>query len=48
MDWKIFWTGLALLVVSLALFWPATGYDFIDFDDGGYVYANEWVNTGLA
>ena len=47
-DWPLLLTILALLAVSIGLFWPATGYDFIDFDDGGYVYANEWVNTGLA
>ena len=47
-DWKTLLVGLALFGIAFSLFWPATGYDFIDFDDGGYVYANEWVNTGLA
>jgi protein O-mannosyl-transferase len=47
-DWKTLLTAALLLAVGLGLFWPATGFDFIDFDDGGYVYANEWVNTGLA
>lgn len=47
-DWPLLLTILALLVATIALYWPVTGYDFIDFDDGGYVYANEWVNTGLS
>jgi len=39
--------SLVLVVVTLALYWPATGYDFIVFDDDQYVSGNSWVNQGL-
>ena len=37
--------GLALL--TLVVFWPATGYDFINLDDETNVYENPHVATGL-
>ncbi len=37
--------GLALL--TIAVYWPATGYDFIALDDLGYVTQNERILTGL-
>ena len=40
--------ALALAAVTLLLFSPALGYDFVNFDDGGYVLGNERVNSGLA
>jgi tetratricopeptide (TPR) repeat protein len=43
------WLLAALLVlVTIALYWPATGYDFVNFDDREYVGANPQVQTGLS
>ena len=43
------WHGaLALFVVVVAVFWPATGYDFINYDDPPFVQENPFVNTGLS
>jgi len=36
----------ALSVVSLALFWPVTGCDFINYDDPAYVTVNVHVMNG--
>jgi tetratricopeptide (TPR) repeat protein len=44
---QTFLLGFSLVVITLALYWPATGYDFIVYDDGDYVYDNPWVNGGL-
>ncbi len=42
-----FWVGLILLIATLALFWPATGYHFVVMDDDTYVYDNPWLRPGL-
>jgi hypothetical protein len=41
--------GLAVLlaILTLALFWPATGYDYVRLDDDQYVASNPHVLTGL-
>jgi len=44
---RTFLLGFALVAITLALYWPATGYDFIDYDDGDYVFDNPWVSRGL-
>lgn len=36
-----------LFALTVALFWPATGYDFLNFDDDRYVSGNEMVRKGL-
>ncbi len=42
------WLMAALLVlVTLALYWPATGHDFVNLDDPDYVTANVHVQGGL-
>jgi tetratricopeptide (TPR) repeat protein len=42
------WLVAALLMlVTMALYWPTTGYDFVNFDDSGYVTANPHVQDGL-
>jgi Flp pilus assembly protein TadD len=42
------WLIAALLVlVTMALYWPTTAYDFINFDDPEYVTANPHVQGGL-
>ncbi len=44
-------SALGLLVLlaalTLALFWPAVGYDYINLDDPQYVFGNARVLTGL-
>jgi hypothetical protein len=42
------WLMAALLVlVTIALYWPATGHDFINYDDNDYVLDNTHVTSGL-
>ncbi len=45
---KVVFLSLALAVVTLALFWPSTHYDFVNYDDEQYVYENPWVAPGLS
>ena len=43
------WLVAALLVlVTIALYWPATGHDFVNYDDPSYVTANPHVQGGLS
>lgn len=44
---QAFWLGLLLAAATLALYWPATRYDFVALDDDQYVYDNPWVTHGL-
>ena len=46
-DWKIVLIALALFALTVLLFWPATGYDFINYDDDQYVSSNSIVQQGL-
>ena len=39
--------GLLLVLMTTALYWPATRGDFISFDDPVYVTANARVQHGL-
>ncbi|MEI8042854.1 MAG: tetratricopeptide repeat protein [Verrucomicrobiota bacterium] len=39
--------AVLLLLVTIALYWPATGHDFLNFDDPDYVTANPHVQQGL-
>ncbi len=43
----VFWLGLALVVITLAVYWQVGGHSFISFDDGLYVYENSRVLRGL-
>lgn len=45
--WRLF-IVLALIGLVCAIFWPATGYDFVNFDDDRYVAANPAVQEGLS
>jgi len=38
----------SLALVTLALYWPATSCDFVNFDDDVYVTANPHVQSGLS
>src|ERR1019366_6371750 len=43
------WLIVVLLVVlTLGLYWPATGFDFLNFDDPGFVTSNVHVQGGLS
>ena len=44
-DWLC---ALILFALAVAVFWPATGYEFIDYDDPPFVQENPFVNTGLS
>jgi hypothetical protein len=47
-DKKFFWSaGLVLALGTLALYWPVTGFPFINFDDDEYVFANPVTRAGL-
>ena len=39
--------AVLLVLVALALYWPATGHDFINYDDDVYVLDNPHVTSGL-
>lgn len=45
--WKTAILAALLFAVTLGLFWPATGYDFLNFDDDRYVSGNQVVRQGL-
>jgi tetratricopeptide (TPR) repeat protein len=38
---------LLLALITTVLYWPMTGHDFIDLDDGGYITENPHVQSGL-
>jgi protein O-mannosyl-transferase len=37
-----------LALLTLALYWPAGQFDFVDLDDPGYVFQNQVVRQGLS
>lgn len=45
--WQRWWLGLALALATVVLFWPATRYGFIRYDDPVYVRDNPRVTTGV-
>ena len=45
--WPTLLLALSLALLALALFWPATRYGFINFDDDRYVSENSVVLRGL-
>jgi len=45
---KTFWLiAILLIVCTLALYLPATDFDFVNFDDNIYVYDNPRLHSGL-
>ena len=36
-----------LVLVTIALYWPATSHDFVNYDDDMYVKDNTHVTSGL-
>lgn len=51
-DWlrtqQVLLLALLLAALTLGLFWPATGYGFLNFDDNRYVSENATVQQGLS
>jgi tetratricopeptide (TPR) repeat protein len=43
----LLWPCLLLAAATMALYWPATAYNFVALDDDQYVYDNPWVTHGL-
>ena len=39
--------GLTLLLITLAIYWPVGGFDFVNYDDPAYVTENPAVTGGL-
>ena len=39
--------AVLLVLATIALYWPVTGYDFVDLDDNQYVLENPHVTSGL-
>src|SRR5258705_2201324 len=39
---------LLLVVVTLALYWPATGFEFNNYDDAQYITKNPRIQAGLS
>ncbi|MBN2457140.1 MAG: tetratricopeptide repeat protein [Sedimentisphaerales bacterium] len=39
---------LALALVTLAVYWQVSNYDFLNYDDANYISRNEHVRTGLS
>ena len=39
--------AVLLVLVTIALYWPVTGHDFIGYDDDHYVLDNTHVTSGL-
>jgi hypothetical protein len=37
-----------LALITLAAYWPACHYDFVDYDDDSYVFENDTVRAGLS
>lgn len=47
-DQPVFIISWALASLVILLYWPVTGYGFINYDDPLYVTGNPWVNGGLS
>ena len=41
------WVALALALATLAVYWPVTGFQFVNYDDTDFVTANPHVQAGL-
>ena len=41
------WIGLVLAAVTLAVFWPVTHYEFVNYDDTDFITANPTIQAGV-
>ena len=39
---------VVLAIVTLAVFWQVNQYDFVNLDDGGYIYQNSYIRSGIS
>jgi hypothetical protein len=46
--WRTYAVSLALVLGTLAIYWPARHYGFVDYDDNDYVFNNPTVRAGLS
>ena len=44
---RSFFVCMLLAITTLAVYWNATGHDFVNYDDDEYVYENTNVKNGL-
>ena len=44
---KALWICLLLAAITLAVYWPVTGYEFVGYDDPDFITANPTVQAGL-
>jgi Flp pilus assembly protein TadD len=41
------WTGTLLAIITAIVYWPAVGFDYVNYDDTGFVATNPHVLGGL-
>jgi hypothetical protein len=46
--WRTWAVSLTLVAGTLAIYWPARHYGFVDYDDNDYVFNNPTVRAGLS
>ena len=46
--WRTVGVSLALVLGTVAIYWPARHYGFVDYDDNDYVFNNPTVSAGLS
>ena len=46
-NWLAFAICISLLVLVFFVYWPVRHFEFINFDDGDYVFQNPYVQAGL-
>jgi hypothetical protein len=46
--WRTYAASLALVLGTLAIYWPVRHYGFVDYDDNDYVFNNPTVRAGLS
>ena len=42
-----FWTGVLLAIITAVVYWPAVGFDYVNYDDPEFVARNPHVLGGL-
>ncbi len=42
-----FWTGVLLAIITVVVYWPAVGFDYVNYDDPQFITTNPHVLGGL-
>ncbi len=42
-----FWVCVLLAIITAVVYWPAIGFDYVNYDDPGFVYQNPHIMGGL-